>query len=97
MGAFLGSSELKDGIVLYVIFWVKKGRVFATIENPWPKKHVPTFNTGNGKKAELIAWRIAFFHTQVNEKILLKLWLLYQWDRLGAFWECKCHTLTLFF
>ena len=69
-GAFLVSSELRNGLVLYVDILSEKGRV-CTMKNPWPKNSVQLYR--NGKKAEVLHGDSFSFPTKVNEKISLKL------------------------
>ncbi|OCT15171.1 hypothetical protein A8709_13790 [Paenibacillus pectinilyticus] len=68
VGAFLVSSEYKDGEVQYVIIESEKGRD-CQIQNPWPGQAVSVYRNGilteehNGTRFNL--------NTKVNEKIML--------------------------
>jgi len=67
-GAFLVSSELRDGVVQYVRLLSERGRT-CTFENPWPKE--PVTLERNGQRAEQLAGKRFAFPTGEDEVIAL--------------------------
>ena len=67
-GAFLVSSEIKDGQVQYVRIESERGRVY-TVQNPWPGRRVAVFR--NGVKTETVSGTRFALATQVLEEIKL--------------------------
>jgi len=67
-GAFLVSSELKDGRVQYVLIASEKGRD-CTVVNPWPEKAVTLRR--NGAKVETVSGQRFTFNTRKGERIEL--------------------------
>jgi alpha-L-fucosidase 2 len=68
-GAFVISSSLKNGTILFVRMVSEKGRP-CILENPWPLKKVQLLR--NGKKAEILKGSHLRFQTGINEVIELK-------------------------
>jgi hypothetical protein len=68
-GAFLVSSDVKNGNIQVVKIYSEKGRP-CTIENPWPGKRVQLIR--NGKKEETSEGDRMFFKTNENELIELR-------------------------
>ena len=68
-GAFLVSSNLKDGKVEYVRLLSEQGRV-CKMENPWKGKEVRLYR--NGKRADTISGDVFEFKTSKGEVIELK-------------------------
>ncbi|SFF20541.1 glycosyl hydrolase family 95 catalytic domain-containing protein [Sunxiuqinia elliptica] len=68
-GAFLVSSEVKNGEVLYIDILSEKGRI-CNVLNPWPGNKVQV--SRNGKKAETLEGERFFFTTSIFESITLK-------------------------
>ena len=68
-GAFLVSSELKDGQVQYVSILSEKGGP-CTFVNPWPGQDVHL--VCDGKDVEILTGQRVTFPTHTGERILLK-------------------------
>lgn len=68
-GAFLVSSELKDGEVQFVKIISEKGRI-CHLENPWPINKIKVYR--NGKASELLRGTRLSLETENNEEILLR-------------------------
>lgn len=69
-GAFLVSSELKDGEVSFVNITSEKGKT-CNIKNPWPGRKIRVIR--NGKESEVLVGDEISFETSVNETIKLSL------------------------
>jgi hypothetical protein len=67
-GAFVVSSNLKNGKVEFVKLLSEKGRS-CILENPWPGKSIQLIR--NGRKAEIMNGDILHFQTRKNELIYL--------------------------
>jgi len=67
-GAFLVSSNIKNGSVEFIQLLSEKGRP-CMLENPWPGKSVQLVR--NGKKTEIINGNVLQFQTKENEVIRL--------------------------
>ncbi|WP_200815591.1 glycosyl hydrolase family 95 catalytic domain-containing protein [Pedobacter africanus] len=67
-GAFLVSSKLEKGQILYVRMSSEAGRK-CMMDNPWPGKRVQLIR--NGRKAEVLNGKTFSFDTQVGEKLEL--------------------------
>ena len=67
-GAFVVSSELKDGTVSHVRIHSERGRP-CTVENPWPQR--PVAVTRAERRAETVSGARFTLATQVNELITL--------------------------
>lgn len=68
-GAFLVTSELKNGEIRYVRLSSEAGRK-CTIDNPWPGKQVQL--TRNGRKVEVLSGKTLTFDTVVGEQLEIK-------------------------
>ena len=69
VGAFLVSSEIKQGRVQYVHISSEKGRP-CTIQNPWPQQKVSVFR--NGRKAESAEGVRFTLQTEEDEEIYIR-------------------------
>ena len=69
-GAFLVSSQLKQGVVQYVKIESEKGKK-CIVENPWPGSSV-TFSSNRNKEQVLKGDRLEF-GTEEGEKVILKI------------------------
>jgi alpha-L-fucosidase 2 len=69
-GAFLVSSEQKNGQVMYVDIVSEKGKT-CTVKNPWPGNKVRLMR--NGKQSEMLEGEVISFRTSENESIKLSL------------------------
>jgi hypothetical protein len=67
-GAFLVSSELKDGAVQYVTIVSEKGRE-CTVQSPWPGKGIALHR--DGKAAETLRGERVTFKTRPGETVRL--------------------------
>lgn len=67
-GAFLVSSKLEKGQVLYVKMLSEAGRK-CTMDNPWPGKKVQLIR--KGRKAEVLSGKTFAFDTQAGENLQL--------------------------
>jgi len=68
-GAFLVSSEIRNGEVLLVKIFSERGRN-CFVENPWPKTKVTLLV--NGKEVTVLEGDLLEFQTHAGEHILLK-------------------------
>jgi hypothetical protein len=68
-GAFLVSSELREGEVKSVLIESEKGRE-CTLQNPWPAREVALQR--NGQAAEKLAGQRVHFKTSAGERIALQ-------------------------
>ncbi len=68
-GAFLVSSELKEGIVQYVKIVSEKGKD-CNVENPWPGRSVSLSSSKNGE--QVLRGDRLDFGTDVGEKVILR-------------------------
>ena len=68
-GAFLISSQIKNGKIGFVKIYSEKGR-YCIMENPWPEREVQIIR--NGKKAEKGKGNRIMFSTKANELIELR-------------------------
>ncbi len=68
VGAFLVSSELRNGDVQNVLIKSEKG-MNCTVQNPWPGNSVTLYR--NGRKSETLGGDRFTFKTDVNETIRL--------------------------
>ena len=68
-GAFLVSSELRDGEVKSVLIESKKGRE-CTLQNPWPGRELALQR--NGQPAEKLAGQRVRFKTSAGERIAIQ-------------------------
>lgn len=69
-GAFLISSRLEKGLIVFVNIQSEAGRN-CVMDNPWPGKAVQLFR--NGKKAEVLKGGSFNFTTRAGEKLELRL------------------------
>jgi alpha-L-fucosidase 2 len=67
-GAFLVSSELQEGKVLYAMIHSEKGRP-CTMQNPWPDQTVILYR--DGKRPETLDGNRITFDTKEDEELLL--------------------------
>jgi alpha-L-fucosidase 2 len=71
VGAFLVSSELKNGVVLGVKIVSEKGRD-CTVVNPWPGRAVQLVHNGKGSSITVIEGNRFTFKTGANDTIALE-------------------------
>ena len=71
-GAFLVSSELKDGEVTYVSIKSEKGKD-CQIVSPWPDQKVQLFR--NGQPEEILSGARFLFKTQPDKMVVLRLYV----------------------
>ncbi len=67
-GAFLVSSQLKDGEVLFVKIHSERGRD-CTMVNPWPKQSVIVYR--DGKKVATLRGKRFALNTKVGDMLVL--------------------------
>jgi hypothetical protein len=68
-GAFLVSSEIRDGEVQFVKIHSESGRN-CIVENPWPEEEIQIIR--NGKAAGTLTGERLFFETEKGEVIMLR-------------------------